>query len=61
MDLLLTTSEKLVYTALFSVNHPVNKIQTTKSKTIYLEDNNHKPVDFNGETMSFFCQLIKIY
>ena len=27
--------------------------------TFYLE-NDHKPVDFNGETISFTCQLIKI-
>ena len=26
----------------------------------YLEDDDHKPVDFNGETISFTCQLIKI-
>ena len=25
-----------------------------------LEDDDHKPVDFNGETISFTCQLIKI-
>ena len=28
--------------------------------TFYLEDDDHKPVLFNGETMSFSCQLIKI-
>ena len=28
--------------------------------TFYLEDDDHKPVDFNGETLSFTCQLIKI-
>ena len=28
--------------------------------SIHLEDNNHKPVDFNGATISFTCQLIKI-
>ena len=28
--------------------------------TFYFEDNNHKAVDFNGETISFTCQLIKI-
>ena len=28
--------------------------------TIYFEDDDHKPVDFNGETVSFTCQLIKI-
>ena len=26
----------------------------------YLEDNDHKEVDFNGEPISFTCQLIKI-
>ena len=26
----------------------------------YFEDDDHKPVDFNGETISFTCQLIKI-
>ena len=28
--------------------------------TFYFEDDNHKPVDFNGETISLTCQLIKI-
>ena len=28
--------------------------------TFYFEDDNHKAVDFNGETVSFTCQLIKI-
>ena len=28
--------------------------------TFYLEDYDHKPVDFNSETISFTCQLIKI-
>ena len=28
--------------------------------TFYLEDDDHKPVDSNGETMTFTCQLIKI-
>ena len=27
--------------------------------TFYFEDDDHKPVDFNGETVSFTCQLIK--
>ena len=26
----------------------------------YFEDNDYKPVDFNGETISFTCQLVKI-
>ena len=26
----------------------------------YLEDDDHKPVDFNGKTLSFTCQPIKI-
>ena len=25
----------------------------------YLEDDDHKPVDFNGETISFTCQIIQ--
>ena len=29
-------------------------------KNFYFEDDHHKPVDFNGETISFTCQLIKI-
>ena len=28
--------------------------------TFYFEDDDHKIVDFNGETVSFTCQLIKI-
>ena len=29
--------------------------------TFYLEDDDYKPVDFHGETISFNCQLIKIF
>ena len=28
--------------------------------TFYFEDDDHKPVDFNNETINFTCQLIKI-
>ena len=28
--------------------------------TFYLEDDDHKSVDFNGETINFTCQLVKI-
>ena len=28
--------------------------------TFYFEDDDHKPVDFNNETISFTCQLMKI-
>ena len=28
--------------------------------TFYLEDDDHKSVDFNNETILFTCQLIKI-
>ena len=28
--------------------------------TFYLEDDDYRPVDFNGETISFTCQIIKI-
>ena len=37
----------------------VNK-SVLSHKTFYLEDDDHKPVDFNNETISFTCQLIKI-
>ena len=29
-------------------------------KTFYFEDDDHKPVDFHAETISFTCQVIKI-
>ena len=29
--------------------------------TFYLEDDNNEVVDFNGETLSFTLQMIKIY
>ena len=29
--------------------------------TFYFEDDDHKPVDFNGETISFTCQIFEIY
>ena len=28
--------------------------------TFYLEDDDHKPVDFNNETRTFTCQLLEI-
>ena len=28
--------------------------------TFYLDDDDHKPADFNRETISFTCQLMKI-
>ena len=28
--------------------------------TIFLEDDDHKPVDFSGETISFTCHIIKL-
>ena len=37
----------------------VNKSVLSLS-TFYFEDDDHKPVDFNGETVSFTCQLIRI-
>ena len=29
--------------------------------TFYLEDDDHEFVDFNGDTINFICQLVKIY
>ena len=37
----------------------VNK-SVLSHKRFYLEDDDHKEVDFNGETISFTCQLIKM-
>ena len=37
----------------------INKL-VLSHRTFYLEDDDYKPVDFNGETISFTCQLIKI-
>ena len=38
------------------------KINKTRLDNIhfFLEDNNHNPVDFNGETLTFTIQIIKI-
>ena len=39
------------------------KINKTRLDSIqfFLEDNNHNPVDFNSETLTFTIQIIKIY
>ena len=37
----------------------VNK-SVLSHNNFYFEDDDHKPVDFNGETIIFTCQLIKI-
>ena len=29
--------------------------------TLHIEDDDHKPVYFNGETISFTCQLVEVY
>ena len=60
----------------FALDQPINhkkheqpKIKLCKKKTIkrvlshitfYLEDDDYKPIDFNGETINFTCQLLKI-
>ena len=36
------------------------KKSVLKSITYFLEDDNHKEVDFNGETLSFSLQMSKI-
>ena len=38
-----------------NVNRPI-----TSHNTFYLEEGDHIAVDFNGETISFSCQLTKI-
>ena len=53
-------------------NHKIHKEQRNKlfkkikkrvlsHITFYLEDDDYKPLDFNGETISFTSQLFKIY
>ena len=37
-----------------------NKISILSHIPFYLEDDDHKSVDFNGETIDFTCQRIKI-
>ena len=47
---------KELLTKLFKrLNKPV-----LSHKLIYIEDDDHKAVDINGETISFTCQLIKL-
>ena len=41
------------------VSRKINK-PILSHKTFYLQDDYHKAVDFNGETINFTCQLIKI-
>ena len=41
------------------INEKINK-SVLSHITLYFEDDDHKPVGFNGETVSFTCQLIKI-
>ena len=67
-------SEKLFCTRSVSHHLPVIKIhnqpkvklceEVNKSVlshvTFYLEDDDHKPVDYTDGTVSFTCQLIKI-
>ena len=68
-----TAADCLFYTLSLSSNHrgekytkepsvklfkEINKSVLTHI-TFYLEDDDHKPVDFHTETISFTCQLIK--
>ena len=43
----------------FKLSKKINK-SVLSHITFYLEDDDHKPVYFNNETISFTCQLIKI-
>ena len=38
----------------------INKSVFFSHLSFYLEDDDHKPIDFNNEFVSFACQLIKI-
>ena len=66
--------ENQFYTLLRLINHPIIKYTENQKLnflkkinksvlshiTFYLEDDDYKAVDFNGEMISFTCQLIKI-
>ena len=66
--------ENQFYTLLPLINHQVIKhtklpesyfLKKTNERVLshtkfYFEDNDHKPVDFNGEFVSFTSQLIKM-
>ena len=74
MDLLLVVFENQFYTLLVRLHHPGKKCTKNQESnffkkknksvlshiTFYLEDDDHKPVDFKNETLSFTCQLIEI-
>ena len=74
MDLLLTVSENQFCVVLHWINVRVikyiKKFRSNFSKQIIIsvscditfsfEDDDQKPVDFNGETLYFTCQLVRI-
>ena len=61
--------ENLYCTALHSIGHPVIIYKQPRVKllkkfvlshvTFYVEDDDHKAVNFNGETMRFFVEYLK--
>ena len=74
MVVLSMVTENQFYTLLFFVHHQVRKytknLESFFSKSLkkpilshilfYLQDDDHKDVDFNGNTINFTCELIKI-
>ena len=73
MDLLLMVPENLFYAFFLCVRHTgikyikkpriilfeIVKKSILSHISFYVVDNDYKAIDFNGETMSFICQLIK--
>ena len=66
-------SEPILYSSVLSSPQGYKKFKDPRVKlfkkinksvlshiTFYVEDDDHKPVDFHNETTSFTCQLIKI-
>ena len=58
--LLLTNHLVIKYTKNQESNFLKKNKRVLSHPTFYLDDDDYKPVDFNGETISFTCQVIKI-
>ena len=59
--LLLVHLQDIKYTKNRESNFFLKKNKSVLSHiTFYIEDDDHKPVDFHNEAISFTCQLIEI-
>ena len=53
------TGQKIYKKPIVKLFKKINK-SVLSHLTFYLEDDDHKPVDFSREVISFICQLIEI-